>query len=86
MAAFFSALIAIFEAIPAIKSLFEQFVIFYLNSKIASMASENRDALKKAIEGKDQRDLEKVLANPNAGEPSRIDGVRIRDSIPGVRD
>ena len=84
MAAIFGGLVAFFKAIPILNSWLEQFESWYFRTQVASMKKENRDAIKKAIDEQDQRDLEKVLGNPNAGEPSNLPGVEQRNSIPGV--
>lgn len=82
--AFALGLIEIIKAIPAIKSLFEQLVGLYVASELVSMKKENRDAIKKAIHEFDQREIEKALGNPNAGDPSNLPGSELRSSLPGV--
>jgi hypothetical protein len=84
MSEFLAALLAIFKAVPMIKSAFEDLISLYVNSQISSMKRENRDAIKKAIEKQDQRDLENIIGSPHAGKPSGHEGTTIVDTLPGV--
>jgi hypothetical protein len=84
MAAFFSAILGFFNAIPIFANILEMFVKWYVEKQYADMRQENRDAIKRAINEHDQRDAEKMLGNPNVGVPTGI-GV-IRDGPPRVRD
>lgn len=80
----FAAILAVIKAIPALRDLVERFVEFYLLNQWAEMQSERREGLKKAIESHDQRDLERAVNNPHAGEPSGNHGTTVRDHLPGV--
>ena len=80
----FGAILAIIKAIPIIDSWVQKFVGFYVERQIAALKVEIRNAIKKAVEVQDQRDLEKAVGNANAGEPSGLDGVVTRDDLPGV--
>ena len=82
--AIFALITAIAQAIPVFAKWLEQFNVWYINQQIDKMAAENVAAIKKAIQEKDQRDLEKALGNPNAGEPSNLPGVTQRDTIVGL--
>lgn len=86
MTAFLAALAAALQSIPILDKYIQMFIIEYINSGIDSMAADNRAAIKKTITDKDQIDLEKVLGNSHAGEPSNIPGVELRDTIGGVSD
>ena len=79
-----SSVIAVIKAIPVVKEWFDSLLAMYVRSEIASMKKENREALRKAIDEQDQRDLEKAIGNPNPGEHSGIPGTEIRDKLPGV--
>lgn len=77
-----TGIVGLIKAIPVFDSWFQQLAALYVQSAIHSMQKENVDALRKAINEKDQRDLEKAIGNPNHGAPSGYG--TIRDSIPGV--
>jgi hypothetical protein len=49
------------------------------------MKKEDRDSIKKSIEGQDQRDLEKAIGSIKVGLPSGISGTEIVDHLPGVQ-
>jgi hypothetical protein len=85
MLTLFSSIVALAKAIPVVDKWFQQFVTYYVNSAIDRMAVENREAIKKAIEDQDQRDLEKAIGNANAGELSEVPGTVVRDNLPGVK-
>lgn len=80
----FAYILAFLKVIPIVDGWVRDFIVYYSNSAIDRMTTENRAAIKKAIDGQDQRDLEKALGNPNAGEPSNIAGTELRDTLPGV--
>jgi hypothetical protein len=79
-------LLALLTAIPVLKSWFDQLVADYISFKIESMKQENRDAIRKALDAFDQRDLEKAIGNPNPGAPSNLDGVEYVTDLPGVHN
>lgn len=81
----FASIMSVIKLVPIVDKWVERFVVWYAENQIATMVKENREAMKKAIEAQDQRDLEKVIGNPNAGEPSGTPGTVIRDSLPGVK-
>lgn len=74
----------IVKAIPILDKWVEQFMVYYFNKSIDKMKLDNFKAIKKAINEKDQRDLEKNIGNPNAGNPSGDAGSEIVDDLPGV--
>ena len=76
-------LTAIFKTFPILKDLFDRFVAQYTANQIANINKEYLDAIKQAITAHDQRDLEKSLGSPRAGEVSGVGGTEIRDSLPG---
>ena len=80
--AIFSFLLAFLKAVPVLNSWFEQFVAFYTNAAIDRMQKENRDAVRKAVQEYDQRELEKAVGNPNPGEPSGQQGSEIISGPP----
>lgn len=70
-------ILAIFKIYPKVET-----EIF--NARIREMKKENRDALKKAIDEQDQRDLEIAIGSTNAGEVSNTPGSVVVDDLPGV--
>jgi hypothetical protein len=82
--ALFNAIIALASMFKIGKELLDSFAVYYFQKKLAEMKEENRLAIKKAIEEHDQRDIEKALGNPNAGEASYAAGSEIVDHLPGV--
>lgn len=80
----FSLILGIVKAIPIVDSWFQQFFVYYFNSQIDKMKEENRLAIAKVINEKDQRDLEKALGSKKAGEASGDPDAVIVDSLPGV--
>ena len=85
MGTILSLVLAIIRAIPSLKGFFDAFVKGYVNRNVDSMAKEDREALRKAFEEQDQRDLEKAMGNQNAGKEVPATGSEIVDSLPGVR-
>lgn len=81
----FSLLLAVFKAIPIFEKWFEQLSALYVASRIESMKQENREVIKKAIELQDQRELERAIGSPKAGERSGVPGTEVRDTLPGVK-
>lgn len=77
-----AAIIAIAKAVPVIDSWLQQLVAAYTAARIASMKKENRDAIRKAVQEQDQRDLESAVGNPNPGEPSNAPGSEIISGPP----
>ncbi len=86
VAGVFSAILAVIQAIPAVRDLFERFVSFYVERRIASMKQENRDAIRRAFTEHDQRPLEEALGNPNPGGHSGVPGTQVVDRLPGVNE
>ena len=83
MTSVISLLLAIFQAVPILKELWEQAITLWINTQIDKMTKENRDAIKKAITEHDQRALEELIST-RPGEPSGLPGtherpVRVRD-------
>lgn len=80
----FSAIIAVINLIPVVKSLIDSFIAYYVQTQIAKMREENAAAIRKAVLEHDQRPIEEALGNPDAGKPSGLPGVEHRTTIPGV--
>ena len=76
----FAIILAVIKAIPAIQSFVDSFIVFYTNSEIDKMSASNLAAIKKVLNDKDQRDLEKAIGSPTAGKPSGDAGAVI---LPG---
>ncbi len=82
----FALILGIVKAVPIFNSWVEKFVAFYIEKQISDMVRQNREAIRKAIDGHDQREAERALGNPNPGGPSNVPGVVIVDSLPGVKN
>lgn len=78
-------IITIAKALPVLNEWLHKFVELYIQAQIDSLKKETRQAIKKAIEEQDQRELEKVMGSSKAGLPSGIEGVQIVDHLPGVK-
>lgn len=83
-AAVISLLTAIFKAIPSLKSWWDDIVSMYIETKINSMRKENKEAIKKAIYGQDQRDLESSSGYSQVGELSGVPNTDVVDVLPNV--
>jgi hypothetical protein len=83
MASALALLLAIFKAIPALKSLWDELVAAYVQHEITAMNEELSNAIYQASHG-DQRNLEKYIGSPRAGKPSGEPNERIVDELPGV--
>ena len=80
-----SLILAIAKAVPIINLWIEQLSSAYMVSRMASLKKENLEALRKALNEHDQRDLEKAIGNPHSGEASGDAGsVIINQPPPGV--
>lgn len=77
-------ILAILNAIPILDSWFQQLTAAYAQAAIGRMKAENREAIRAALAAHDQREIEKTIGSPKAGEPSGIPGTEIRDHLPGV--
>lgn len=80
----FSLILAILKAIPILQQYFDQFLAWYVEREIASIKKEYRDAIERALASCDQRPIEEVLGNHNAGGIAPHAGTSIVDSLPGV--
>ncbi len=87
MTQIFSILLTIFKAIPALKSAWDGLVSLYIEHEIASIRKERREAIRKAINEQDQRDIEKAIGSDKAGKESGIPGTVIVDDgdLPDVK-
>lgn len=79
-----SLLLAIFKAIPSLKSWWDEIVSAYIAQEIINMKKELSSAIQKAANG-DQRNTETYMGSPRAGLPSGEPGSIIVPSLPGVR-
>ena len=84
MAQFFALLLAIAKAVPVVDKWIQSFVAFYVGRRIDAMDAAIVGGIKKAITDKDQRDLEKAIGNPDAGEPTNYPGTIISPTRPGA--
>lgn len=82
IAAAVAFLTSLFKALPVLKEWFEDLVVAYVNHSVDNMKKKNREALEKALNGRDQRDLEKAIGSPTAGKPSGDPGTIISDRPP----
>jgi hypothetical protein len=78
-----SLLKALAVATPALIKLSEAFVAWYIEQRWKSMERGLSDAIRKAIDKHDQRDIEEAIGSPTAGEPSGIPGTIIVDKPHG---
>jgi hypothetical protein len=78
-------LLAVFKAVPILKQWWDQLLVMYIERQKAKLREEIRKAIIYALVEQDQRDIEKAVGNPNAGEPVRVPDSEIVDSLPGVK-
>lgn len=81
----FQTILIILKAIPALKSLVDTFISWYVQTEIKGFKEDVRAGIRAAVHDHDQRDIEKAIGSTGAGEPSGIAGTEIRDSLPGVK-
>lgn len=84
--AIISGIIAVANAIPVIDKWLTTLFIEFAKARRASMKQENIDAIRKALQSDDQRDVENILSPSQAGEASNAPGSVIVDSLPGVHN
>jgi hypothetical protein len=84
MTAAVALLTAIFKAIPYLKQVWDSIVAEYIAHEYATMKKEDQDAVKKALETHDQRELERLLDPATAGEHSGAPGTIIVPDLPNV--
>lgn len=83
----FATIIAIIKAIPILQKWFEQLFALYINAQIDFMKADNVKAIRKAIDDKDQRDIERALQSTIAGKrSSEVSSVIIDDINKLMRD
>lgn len=82
IATIFGTLLAIIKAIPAVKGMIDEFISFYVQNELSNMKKENFDAIRKAMDEHDQRELEKSAGSPTAGLPSGDSGAVIQPLPP----
>jgi hypothetical protein len=79
-----SIALAVFKAVPILKEVWDQLIALYISREIAAMKQENKDAIRKAMDEHDQRDIEKALGSKRAGEHSGSTDTVVVDSLPNV--
>jgi hypothetical protein len=79
-----SLLLAIFKAVPILKDVWERLLAGYIAHKDAELKEELRLAIYNAVAQKDQRGIEEVIGNPNAGKEVDVPDSHIVDSVRGV--
>ena len=79
-----SLLLAIFKAVPVLKSAWDRLLLMYIEKDQANLAEEIRLGIYNAVNQKDQRGIEEAIGNPNAGKPVEMPDSEIVDSLPGV--
>lgn len=84
MANVLAVLLAFFKALPILKTFWDGLVAAYIAREVSKMKKENVEAIRKAVDEHDQREIEKLLGSPKAGLPSGIPGTEQRDSLPNV--
>lgn len=75
-------ILAVIKIIPILADWFDQLAALYVQARIAIMKNENRDAVLKAIQDHDTRDLEQVSGNDHPGEHSNETGSEIVSGPP----
>lgn len=84
ISAIFNFLLALFKIIPVLKGFWDDLVTMYIERQIENLKAENKAAIRKAIDEKDQRDIEKLLGSDHTGMPSGISGTTIVHTLPNV--
>jgi len=79
-----TAIIALLKAIPALKELWDEIAVAWLEWSIRTMKKELQDAVLKAVAEHNQIPLERFIGSPRAGLPSGEHGSEIVDHLPGV--
>jgi hypothetical protein len=80
-----SLLLVIFKAIPIMKDWWEKLLAMYIEKQDELLKEELRLAIYNSVHQQDQRGIEDVIGNPNAGKPVDIPDSEIVDELPGVR-
>lgn len=84
MSEVFGFIYAVIKAIPIVKDWFDKFMTWYIAQGVAHLKEADREAIRKAIDEQDQRDLEKQIGDREPGEASHLPGTGIVDILPGV--
>lgn len=75
----FGFVYALLKAIPLLEKLVREFFAFYAIKQREWFEKELHDAIKKAINSGETRDLENSIGSPRAGAPSGHDGIERDD-------
>ena len=78
MASAIAAILAVAKAFPIVDSWLQQLTLAYTKATIAGWDKAIFDGIKTAVIERDQRDLEKAINNPGAGDPSGAPGTVIK--------
>lgn len=78
MASIIAGIVAVAKAIPVVDKWLQQLMLAYAKNRIDAWDKAIFEGIKTAIVERDQRDLEKAIGNPNAGEPSGNPGTSVR--------
>jgi hypothetical protein len=66
--------------------LLDEILNIYERVKKLRKKEEVKDAVRTAVDDKDQRELEKALGSENASKAIDVEGSEIRKSLPGVKE
>lgn len=77
-------LLTILGFIPALRRWFEKALEAYIEKRIEEMKRENAQAMQEMREKMDQRPIERLLNENEAGKQSQHEGTEIRTSLPGI--
>lgn len=80
-----SLLLAIFKAIPTLKSWWDDLLVMYVTKAKNDITKDNVEAIKRALNEHDQRHIETQLGSETSGKPSGVEGTIIVNSLPGVK-
>ena len=70
-------------AIPSLVSVFDEFMVWYVSNRVASMKADDAAAIKTALETYDQTPIENAFGSPSAGQVSSDPGAVFSDTPPG---
>ena len=82
--AVFSAIAAVFSAVPIFDAWLKSFVAWYASTQYAAFKAEDRAAIEKALDTFNQIGLEQAIGSTISGEHSNDPGTSVVDSLPGV--
>lgn len=80
----FKFILALLNAVPKLKELWDEALVLYIKNEIKKMREKDIQAIRKAVFEHDQRDLEKQLFGDSSGKTSGIPGTEFRPDLPNV--